>query len=631
MVKLIQKTSYIKGGAKAGGYLKYISTREGVETLEGSGEPTPKQKELIENILKDFPDSRELFEYKDYRNTPCVHTASAFISTAIDYNAESLSPEGIYMKYIATRPSVEKHGEHGLFGSSLHVDLDTAQFLLERHEGNVWTFIFSLRREDAERLGYAEARKWQALLASKQTEIAEALNIPMKNFRWYAAYHDTDTHPHIHMMAWSDEPNQGYLTDQGVTNIRSMMTNEIFRDELMQLYQEKDISYKELRDAAQDSMRELISQMENSLCASPVIEQRMAELVPALGKAGGKKQYGYLKKPVKEIVDAIVDELARQPQVAQCYEEWNRLRDELESCYKDKPREHLPLSQQKEFKAIKNMVVQEAENIRQGVFTFEDEDIADEPEPELYAKEQEDNNEVPEIERLERLWRLGWTPAAYRLGQLYRDGKAVYQDRKKAKQWFTQAAQAGSADAEYALGKLLLEQHRSEDGLRWLDSAADHGNTWAMVRIGKELLAGEHVPKDVEKAAQYLSRAARLGNATAQYALGKLLLEGKDLPRNKEEAQRWLELSAAQGNPYATFLMERADEPYGPSILLSATKLLYHMSRIFRTNSVAPANPQGIRIDSRRRKALMEKRLALGHKIDDHEDYVPTQTWEQSM
>lgn len=620
MVKLIQKTSYIKGGAKAGGYLKYISTRESVEILEGSGEPTAKQKELIENILKDFPDSRELFAYKDYRNTPCVHTASAFISTALDYNAEHLSPEEIYMKYIATRPSVEKHGEHGLFGSSLHVDLDTALFLLERHEGNVWTFIFSLRREDAERLGYSVARKWQALLSSKQAEIADALNIPMKNFRWYAAYHDADTHPHIHMMAWSDEPNQGYLTEQGVTNIRSMMTNEIFRDELMQLYQEKEFSYKELREAAQDSMRELILQMENSLCASPVIEQRMAELVSALDKTGDRKQYGYLKKPVKEIVDAIADELAKQPQVAQCYEEWNRLRDELESYYKDKPREHLPLSQQKEFKAIKNMVVQEAENIRRGVFTFEDEDIEDEPTPEL-----------SDIEQAEKLWRLGWTPAAYQLGQLYRDGKDVYQDRKKAEQWFAQAALAGSADAEYALGKLLLEQHRGEDGLRWLDSAANHGNTWAMVRIGKELLAGEHVPKDAEKAAQYLIRAGQLGNATAQYALGKLLLEGKDIPRNKEEALRWLELSAAQGNPYATFLMERADEPYSPSILLSATKLLYHMSRIFRTNSVAPANPQGIRVDSRRRRQLLEKRLALGHKIDDHEDYVPTQTWEQTM
>jgi len=620
MVNLVQKTSYIKGGAKAGGYLKYISTREGVETLEGSGEPTPKQKELIENILKDFPDSSELFEYKDYRNTPCVHTASAFISTALDYNAERLSPEGIYMKYIATRPSVEKHGKHGLFGSSLHVDLDTALFLLERHEGNVWTFIFSLRREDAERLGYGEARKWQTLLSSKQAEIADALNIPMKNFRWYAAYHDADTHPHVHMMVWSDEPNQGYLTEQGVTNIRSMMTNEIFRDELMQLYQEKDISYKELREAAQDSMRELISQMENSLCASPVIEQRMDELVSELGKVGGKKQYGYLKKPVKEIVDAIVDELARQPQVAQCYEEWNRLRDELENYYKDKPREHLPLSQQEEFRAIKNMVVREAESIRHGVFSFEDENIADEP-----------TQELSDIEQAEKLWRLGWTPAAYRLGQLYRDGKAVYQDRKKAEQWFTQAAQAGSTEAEYALGKLLLDQHRSVDGLRWLDSAASHGNTWAMVRIGKELLAGEHLPKDAEKAAQYLRRAGQLGNATAQYALGKLLLEGKDIPRNREEALQWLELSANQGNPYAKFLTERADEPYSPSILLSATKLLYHMSRIFRTNSVAPANPQGIRIDSRRRKALMEKRLALGHKIDDHKDYVPTKTWEQTM
>lgn len=187
--------------------MKYISTREGVEVLEGSGDPTEKQRELIEKILQDFPDSRELFEYSKYRDCPCVHTASVFISTALDYNAESLQSDEIYMRYIATRPGAEKHGEHGLFGSSLRVDLDTALYLLERHEGNVWTFIFSLRREDAERLGYNSARKWQALLSSKQTVMASALNIPVRNFRWYAAYHDADSHPHVHMMAWSDEPN----------------------------------------------------------------------------------------------------------------------------------------------------------------------------------------------------------------------------------------------------------------------------------------------------------------------------------------------------------------------------------------------------------------------------------------
>ena len=365
MVRLVQKTGYIKGG-KAAGYMQYIATREGVQTIEGSGDPTPKQKELIQNILRDFPDTKELFEYGDYRNAPCVRTASAFIGAALDYNAEAVQSKEIYMKYISTRPGVEKHREHGLFGSSLHVDLDTAMWFLQKNEGNVWTFIFSLRCEDAERLGYASAEKWQRLLSFHQMKFANTLGIDQENLRWYAAYHDADSHPHVHMMVWSDDPSQGYLTQEGVLSIRSMMTNEIFKDEMKHLYEQKDISYKELKAQVQKTMRELIAQMENSMCASPVIEQRMTELVMALGNANGKKQYGYLKKPAKEIVDAIVDELAKQPEVAQCYEAWNSLRDELESYYKDRPREHLPLSQQKEFKVIKNMVIQEAENIRLG-------------------------------------------------------------------------------------------------------------------------------------------------------------------------------------------------------------------------------------------------------------------------
>ena len=643
MVKLIQQCGYFKSGSSADGYMKYIATREGVEIIPGSGEPTTAQKNLIENILRDFPDSVKLFEYDDYRQSPSRGSASAFISAALDYNAHSVKDRDIYMKYIATRPRAEKHGEHGLFSAAETTDLDTALWFLKQHRGNVWTIIYSLRREDASRLGYDNADSWRKLLCACQTDMAEAMKIYPANFRWYAAYHDEGYHPHIHMMIWSDDPKQGYLNKAGVEAMRSKLTNEIFRDEMYSLYTQKDISYKELRDTAQASMRKLIRQMEKSVCVSPVIEQKMFQLVAELEKTTGKKQYGYLKKPVKEIVDSIVDELAKQPEVAQCYEEWNRLRDELESYYKDKPREHLPLSQQKEFRAIKNMIIREAENIRQGVPTFEDEGARDEPEipkeaqPEYHSMwdivfgTAEPHKGNPQVEHLENLWRSGWTAAAFHLGQLYRDGKEVDRDLEKAEQWFTQAAQAGDRSAEYALGKLLLEQGRCEDGLVYLTRAADHGNTWVMYRLGKELLTGEHFPRDPDLAARYFAWAGRYGNSTAQYALGKLLLDGKDIPRDKETALRWLELSAAQGNPYAQTLIDRADESYGSAIILSASRMLHHMGRIFRANTAAPANPQGIRADSHRKKYIQQKRLAMGHKIDDHEDYVPTQNWEQTM
>lgn len=640
MSKLIQKSGYIKAGS-ARRYMKYIATREGVEIIRLDGPVTDKQKALIQNLINDFPDEKNSFEYQDYLAKPTSATASAFISSAIDGNAHTMQDENIYMKYIATRPRVEKRGEHGLFSSTPDVDLKQALSELEKHEGNVWTFIFSLRREDAARLGYDSAASWKKLLMLHKAKIAETLGIPMDTFHWYAAFHDEGAHPHVHMMVWSDQPNQGFLTPDGIEIMRSKLTNTVFKDELQNLYVKKDLSYKELTAQAQDTMRELVQKMQSKIYVSPVIEQKMQKLVSALETAKGKKQYGYLNKETKQIVDSIMDELAKQPEVAQCYEVWNRLRDELEGYYKEKPREHLPLSQQKEFRAIKNMVIQEAEKIRLGTQTFEDEQMDDEPRQDIpldtephsmreVLYEPNTQAEYPVAERLERLWREGHPFAAHILGKLYRDGVEVPVDLAKAEQWFRISAEAGNDLSEYALGKMLLEQNRIQEALGWLDRAAAHGNSYAMYRLGKLCLTGDVVEKDTDTALQYFTAAAELGNPYAQYALGKLYLQGREVPRDTETALRWLECSAAQGNVYAQYLIDCADEYRDPSLLLSATKLLHHMSRIFQNNA-PPANPQGIRMDSKRRRQLLEKRLALGHKIDDHEDYVPTQNWEQRM
>ena len=252
------------------------------------------------------------------------------------------------MKYIATRPRVERHGEHGLF-SNRPVSLDASLKEVEEHSGNVWTFIWSLRREDAARLGYDHADSWQKLIKAHQVEIAVAMKIPPAQLRWCAAFHDEGGHPHVHAMIWSADPKRGHLTREGINAIRSKLTNDIFQDELYSLYQEKDISYKELVSATRRSMGELAAEMQDAVCDNPVIGERVLALSQSLETAKSKKVYGYLKKSTKVQVDKIVDELAKIPAVAECYATWNKLRDNLESCYKDTPRQHLPLSQQKEF------------------------------------------------------------------------------------------------------------------------------------------------------------------------------------------------------------------------------------------------------------------------------------------
>lgn len=660
MPKLVQKSGYIQAG-KAGGYMKYIATREGVEKLELNGPVTKGQQQLIKSLLKDFPDTKELFEYQDYRAEACAKSASAFISMALDANLNEIDSKSGYMKYIANRPRVEKHGTHGLFSAAPSVDLEKTILELEQHEGPVWTIIYSLRREDAARLSYDNANAWRNLLMNHESELADAMRIPEKDFRWYAAFHNEGHHPHIHMMVWSDDPQKGFLTKEGIAAMRSKLTNTIFQDEMKQLYAEKDVAYKELSAAAQNAMQELIRKMQNGFYDSPVIEQKMQELVEQLQRTTGKKQYGYLKKPMKKLVDEIVDELAKHPDVAACYEKWNQLRDELERYYHEQePRPHQPLSQQKEFRVIKNMIIREADGIRLGTPTFEDEKLDDEPEPEFEQKPESEFEPEEEyspqtearprnvyeqaalyreakkilndpdltaeeketaIQTLEQLWSEGYTVAAHQLGKFYRDDLGIKRDLQKAELWFRRSAEAGNDYSEYALGKLLESENRIEEALHWYEKAVAQANQFALYRLGKLNLTGEKIPKDVEKAINYLKRSADDGNQYAQYTLGKLYLLGRDVKPDREQAREWLTQSADQGNEYARFFLDHFDQFRDPSVLLAATRLLHQMARTFQDNQTPPATPKSAHIESKRRKRLREKRMAIGHKADDHEEH----------
>lgn len=363
MARLIQKSGYIQGG-RAARYMEYVSKRDGVEVLQSTEPVTKKQMQFLTKLLKDFPDAKELFEYSDYLQTPNRGTASAFIAAALDTHLHELESESGYMAYIANRPRAEKRGGHGLFSAADVTDLKAAKNELETHAGKVWTFIFSLRREDAERLGYSKAATWQNLLKQESHSIAEAMRIPPEKFRWYAAYHDEGHHPHIHMMAWSDDPKVGFLTQKGIASIWSKMTNEIFRDEMTELYIRKDAAYKESIQTAKALLLERIRALETGAADDPGLVKELQELSQALAQVGGKHVYSYLPKSVKAQVDAIVERLAQLPEVAACYEQWWQLKDEIAGYYGQNTPPHQPLTQQKEFRAIKNFIIREADSIR---------------------------------------------------------------------------------------------------------------------------------------------------------------------------------------------------------------------------------------------------------------------------
>ena len=383
MARLIVKSPYYKcgGNTSLSGYLRYIATRERVELLLDDRPPTRKQEQLINKLTKDFPDSKTLYEYEDYAAKPTKFNASAFITLALESNWDKLSTMEGYAGYIATRPRAERLGSHGLFGDEDGVDLESAMSELEQYTGNVWTHIISLKREDAVRLGYNNAKAWRNLLRTHRNDIAAAMNIPPNDFRWYAAFHDEGEHPHVHMMAWSVNPNQAYLSKDGIRQIKSTLTNQIFRQELLHVYEQKSKSRDELVSEARKAMLELAKAMREMTCIHPEAEQMIWNLSRQLGQVGGKKTYGYLPKPMKKLVDAIVDQMARLPTVDACYQTWWELQCQVEDYYsEDKKRIRPPLSQQKEFRQIKNAVIKEAEHLRMNRFSFEDEEMQDDGE-----------------------------------------------------------------------------------------------------------------------------------------------------------------------------------------------------------------------------------------------------------
>ena len=643
MARLIVKSPYIKcgGGNSAGGYMRYIATRERVELIQNDRPPTRKQEQLIAKLVKDFPDAKEMGEYGDYQEHPTKANASAFISQALEENWSDVQKSDGYMKYIATRPRAERLGSHGLFGDKDGVELDKAMAELESYTGNVWTHIISLKREDAERLGYDNARAWRNLLRAHRNDIAAAMNIPPQDFRWYAAFHDEGDHPHVHMMAWSVKPGQAYLSQDGIRQIKSKLTNDIFQQEMLHLYEQKTVSRDQLVREVRQAMRELVQQMRTRICDHPEAERLMQELALQLETVKGKKSYGYLPKKQKALVDEIVDQMEQLPTVAECYEQWCQLQGQVEDFYSEKERHRPPLSRQKEFRQIKNAVIQEAETIRLGKITFEDEtlDLRQGDEVDngkdvswdfrtLRMDVQDEYSSLAErddaVESMRELAENGDIHAQYFMGELYRDGPLLPPDWVMARYWFDKAAKQGYVAAQYALGKLYLSDdasvHDPELGIQWLEYAAYNGNHDASYRLGKEYLKGESVRRDTRKAMDHIYTSAQAGNLHAQYLLGKLLLQGKAVERDKEAGIQWLSQAAEQGHSYAQCLLERQSASTAPEVFLAVTRLLHHMANIFQDNSLPQSGTGLTHIDRKRRQELREKRLVHGHKEDDHEE-----------
>lgn len=661
MARLIFISPYMKGGrdaARLAHRTRYFATREGVQLLKDDNAHLPvtkKQQQYIRRLLRSFPEARELPEHEDYANTPNRQTAFALIAQIHEDFIEPMDGRENYLDYVANRPGVKALGEHGLWDAHGKVpSLENAVAEVARHTGNVWTPVISLSRENAERLGYTDLKNWQELINASITDIAKGYKIHPDRLRWYAAMHEKEKHIHVHMVLFSTDPKEGYLSRQGIRSIKSALVSTIYRNDRLHIYEQKDEQRGLLRQEAEARMATLIEQMATGTLQSDKLELLVADLAQRLREGSGKKVYGYLPPRVKRIVDEIVDELSKDERVAAAYSLWQDLREQLCIDYNQTPSQRVPLSQQKEFKTVRNMVIRETLRLSEMSFTFEDDTMPDEPEPEeppapstqssartiyqqahLYRRAKtvlndagaDPGEKAMALVTLRRLWEDGYTIAAHQLGKAYRDGLGSPVDREEATEWFQKSAEAGNNCSAYALGKLLLEQGKFSQARSWLQKAAMQKNQYAQYRLGKLLLIGaDDVPKDVDAAIRHLKDSAVQGNQFAQYALGKLYLLGQEVKADHEEALRYLSQAAAQGNIYAQYFIDHQNDFNGVSVGTTVLRMLHQMSSIFRENAAQPTIYAGMQIDKKRRRRLQEKRMAMGHKADDHEDSGLTQS-----
>ena len=373
--QIIVTSRYLKSGTqksknKRRNYTKYIATRETVavreqNTIDRNSTATKNQKELIDDLLSDFPEAKRYLEYEDYTANPTVENASELISTIIERNADVIGNRQNFVGYMAMRPGVQKRGSHGLFNEKDEpIILDRVANEIANHKGNVWSHVVSLRREDAVRLGFDNSDAWRELVKRHISDIAKAQNIPLCNLKWYAAYHDTTHHPHIHLLVYSTNPKQGFLTKAGIDKIRSAFANDIFHDDLQSIYQEQTVSRDELKAVSKKEFESIVNMIASNDHTDPQLEELIRKLYIQLQNVKGKKVYGYLPMEIKETVNKIFSELAKDENIQQLYDKWCSLERLKYKTYTQKEAELPELVDNKVFQPVRNMIIRTVLNMK---------------------------------------------------------------------------------------------------------------------------------------------------------------------------------------------------------------------------------------------------------------------------
>ena len=585
--QIIVTSRYLKSGTqksknKRRNYTKYIATRETVavreqNTIDRNSTATKNQKELIDDLLSDFPEAKRYLEYEDYTANPTVENASELISTIIERNADVIGNRQNFVGYMAMRPGVQKRGSHGLFNEKDEpIILDRVANEIANHKGNVWSHVVSLRREDAVRLGFDNSDAWRELVKRHISDIAKAQNIPLCNLKWYAAYHDTTHHPHIHLLVYSTNPKQGFLTKAGIDKIRSAFANDIFHDDLQSIYQEQTVSRDELKAVSKKEFESIVNMIASNDHTDPQLEELIRKLYIQLQNVKGKKVYGYLPMEIKETVNKIFSELAKDENIQQLYDKWCSLERLKYKTYTQKEAELPELVDNKVFQPVRNMIIRTVLNMKP--FDVNTEIKGSEPNDEYFDNTPQ--NMSPLFDEAEPLaetetdesaaaikYYIKWNDQYKKACKLIYGKDAKLNDFKEAEQLLLSESQRGNVLAVYDLGKLYSTDklgEKSEEisiakytqalqGFLQIEPNSKKLKPYVQYRIGKMFCYGLGTEQNYQKAFEWFERSAKQKNKFAQFSLANLYYYGSGIEKDLSQAFLWYQRSSSQGQPYAAY------------------------------------------------------------------------------
>lgn len=587
MSQLIVTSRYLKSGnqknkTKRRNYTKYIATRETVEIrsqkfVDRNANATKNQEQLINDLINDFPESKRYLEYEDYEREPTIENAGELISTIVERNADVVGNRQNFVGYMAMRPGVEKRGSHGLFNEKNEpIILNQAANEIAEHKGNVWSHVVSLRREDAVRLGFDNSDAWRELVKRHISDIAKAQNIPLCNLKWYAAYHDTTHHPHIHLLVYSTNPKQGFLTKAGIDKVRSVFANDIFHDDVQSIYQEQTVGRDELKAVSKNEFESIVNRIASNDRTYPQLEELIRKLYIQLQNVKGKKVYGYLPMEIKETVNIIFSELEKDENIRQLYEKWCSLERLKYKTYTQKEAELPELVDNKVFQPVRNMIIRTVLNMKPFDANTEIEGsepndeyldntpqsmspLFDEAEP---LAEKETDESAAAIK-----YYIKWADQYKKACKLIYGKDAKLNDFKKAEQLLLSESQRGNVLAVYDLGKLYSTDKLGEkneemsiakytqalQGFLQIEPNSKKIKPYIQYRIGKMFCYGLGTEQDYEKAFEWFERSAKQKNKFAQFSLANLYYYGSGIEKDLSQAFLWYQRASSQGQPYAAY------------------------------------------------------------------------------